>query len=270
MTGVSRSVAFLALLTAVGAAATGCSETVSGAGSLGAGALAPAPVTSPSTPAASTASAPTSTPVPAPRRRDPIKTADQVNVRASDLPGWSKVPGSSAGGDDSFNWVVICARDAGVPGGTFSGAQTPDFSPSGTVTTSQVGSATGLFDSDAAAHRFVALFRSPVFGRCVGAEANRRWGDVISGAMPAFTPGTVRVPTATEAAGIGARVTFTGGRPAQLQFIPIRTGPIVTVLSTLWRPAADSRLLARAAANIGTRQRTASAVPTARRWPGTP
>lgn len=153
--------------------------------------------------------------------------------------------------------MIVCARDAGAALGTLSGAATPDFSPSGTSRTSQVGSSTGVLPSEAAARAFVALFRTPAFGRCVAAEAMRQWDGQWSGTVPAFVPGTVRVPTAAEAAGIGTRARLSDGRAAQLQFIPVRTGPIVTVVATFWLGAADNAVLARAAANIGTRQKTA-------------
>jgi hypothetical protein len=187
-----------------------------------------------------------------------VATANQVNVRPGDLgAGWRPIPGSGQGGNDSFDWVVVCARDASVPPGTFSGAQTPDFSPTGTAYSSQVGSVTGLFPTDAAAHAFVALFRTPAFGACLAAEAAREWNEFVSGGVPAFARHTYRVATATEAALMDTHARLTGGGGMHVQFLPIRTGPIVTVLSTAWRPVADPRLVLRAATNIGHRQHTA-------------
>lgn len=145
----------------------------------------------------------------------------------------------------------------GVTLGSFGGAQTPDFSPTGTATASQVGSVTGLFETDAAAHAFVALFGVPAFGACLAGEAGREWDEFVSGGIPAFTRHGYRVATATEAALMDTHARLTGGDAMHVQFLPIRTGPIVTVLSTAWRPVADPRLMLRAATNIGHRQHTA-------------
>jgi hypothetical protein len=237
-------------------AAGGCSTSVGGRGSLAEGG-AIRPATSGSTPAAKPGSGPAATPSPTPsRRRNPTTVAHAVDIRAGDLPaGWREIP-SSRGGNDSLSWVIVCARDAGVSPGTLSGAETPDFSATGTARSSQVGTGTGLFADDAAAARYVALFRDRSVGRCVAAEAVRTWGSSFSGAVPAFTPGPLQVATATEAAGFGTAATRNDGQRLTIQFYAIRTGPIVTMLDTFWIGAADPRVVTAVAGRIGSRQRT--------------
>jgi hypothetical protein len=183
--------------------------------------------------------------------------ARAVDVRASDLPaGWKKIP-DSPGGKDSLSWVVVCARDAGVSPGTLSGADTPDFSPTGTSKSSQVGSATGLFGTEAAAAAYVNLFRNDSVGRCMAAEAIRAWPDSFSGAVRAFGPRPLPVSTATEAAGLVTTARSSNGTRVVIQFFAIRTGPIVTMLDTLWMGDGDNRILGTVASKIGTRQHAA-------------
>jgi hypothetical protein len=256
MSGVSRGVAFLGLLGVIVSVAA-CSTSVTGTGTLAAEVVVPA--TPPAAPTGTPASAPSAptrpTATPAPPR-DPAAVARAVDLRATDLPGgWKRIP-DSTGDDDSLNWVIVCARDAGISPGTLSGAATPDYSPSGTNRTSQVGSATGLFTDPAAAARFVALLRSSTVGRCVAAEAVRAWSGEFR-SVGTFLPGRFRVGTAADSAGLGSTARFTDGRVVTIQFFAIRTGPIVTMLSTLWIGGSDSGVINTAAARIGARQRTA-------------
>jgi hypothetical protein len=243
---VARRVAVFAVVVAVLGGIGGCSETIPGTGTLAKGA-----VTSPST-------APTRAPTPSPTRsRSPAATARAVDIRAGDLPaGWREMPGSRRD-TDSLSWVVVCARDAGVSPGSLSGAETPDFSATGTARSSQVGTATGLFADDAAAGRFVGLFRDRTMGRCVAAEAVRTWSDSFSGSVPAFSPGALRVASAAEAAGLGTTATRRDGQQLTIQFYAIRTGPIDTMLYMIWVGGAPPRLINAVAARIGGRQRTA-------------
>lgn len=266
MSGLSRGVAFLAAFGVLASVVTGCSEPVDGRGSLAAEALVPASsatASSATSPAGTASAAPAGTPSdrpttsPAPRRRDPAAVARAVDIRPGDIPGWRLIPGSRTGPNDSFTWIVVCVRDAGVAPGTLSGAETPDFSPTGRADADQVGTVTGLFPDDAAARRFVALFRGPALGRCAAAEAARTWGSTFASGVPAFGTLGVRVGTAAEAGGIATRARTRAGRTVTFQFIAVRTGPIVTVLSTYWQGVADNRLLGTVATRVGSRQRTA-------------
>jgi hypothetical protein len=250
VSGWGRGVLFLAVVAAI----AGCSESVEGQGNLAAGVLVPKSATA----AAPGATPARPTPSPTPRKRDPAATARKVNLRAGDLPaGWRLIPGSAADTNDSFDWVIVCARDAGVGPGSFAGAATPDWSPSGTNGSSQVGSVSGLFGTEAQAHAFVALFADAAFGRCLAGEAGRRWGGTLSGAVPPFARRPYRVPAAQEAGLMDAAARLSGGARIHFQFLPIRTGPIVTVLSTAWRPSPDAAVMQKAAATIGRRQHTA-------------
>jgi hypothetical protein len=258
MSGRCRGVLFpvVAVLAAV-AVLSGCAASVDGSGDLAAGVLVPRTTAAPG-PTASAQAVPSPSPAPAPRKRDPAATAHKVNLQAGDLPvGWRLIPGSTEDTNDSFDWVIVCARDAGVGPGTFAGAATPDWSPSGTDSTSQVGSVSGLFGTEAQAHAFVALFGDAAFGRCLAGEAGRRWGSVLSGAVPPFARRPYRVPPAPEARLMGAAARLGGGARVEFQFVPIRTGPIVTVLSMAWRPAPDAAVVAKAAAGVARRQHTA-------------
>jgi hypothetical protein len=255
MSEVRRGV-LVALAVAVLVGTCGCSKALAGKGTLvEGGAIRPAP-TDPGPGATATAS-PTPSPTPS-RRRDPATVARAVDIRAGDLPaGWREISGSRREATDSLSWVIACARDAGVGPGSLSGADTPDFSATGTARSSQVGTATGLFADDAAAARYVALFRDRTVGRCMAAEAGRTWSSSFSAPVPAFTPGTVRVASAAEAAGLATTATRKDGQRLTIQFHAIRTGPIVTMLDTIWIGAADPRILNAVAARIGSRQRTA-------------
>jgi hypothetical protein len=234
---------------------TGCSDEVRGTGTLASEALVVAGAATSPPATASPAPKPAPVPAPAPRKRDPATVAAVVDVRTTDLPGgWDLIPGSRRD-NDTFNWVIGCARDAGVGPGPLSGAETPDFSSSATASTSQVGSATGVFADDAAAKKFVALYRSPTFGACVASEAVRRWA-TIRGEVPAFRPSVLRVAGAAEAAGMGSTVTFRTGQRATVQFFAVRTGPVVTALNTLWFGAPASALVNGVAARLAARQRT--------------
>lgn len=254
MSGAVRSVAVLILLAATAA----CSKPVTGTGTLAAeAAVVPAAPTTPATNPAAAPSPSRPTAAPAPRPRDPAAVARSVDVRATDLPGsWRPVPGCQRD-DDSFNWVVACARDAGVSPASLSGAETPDYSPSGTSRSSQVGSATGVFPDNAAAHRFVALFRSGTFGGCLAAEAIRAWSSTIRGPVPTFRTGVLRVAGVAESVGVGSTATFTDGRRGTVQFFAVRTGAIVTSINTLWYGTPDSGLVNTVAARVAARQRTA-------------
>lgn len=254
MSGVVRRALSVALAASFGLASAACSTAVTGRGTLAAGA---ARGTVPPSPGSSAGPTPTPTPTPtSTKRRDPAAVARAVDIRPGDLPsGWREIGGSRTG-RDSLSWVVECARDAGVSPGTLSGAETPDFSRTGTPAASQVGTATGLFPDDAAAARYVALFRNAAVGRCVAAEAVRAWPDSFS-AVPAFRPSPLRVASAAEAAGLVTGATWHDGNPRTIQFFAIRTGPIVTMLDTVWVGGSDGRVLAAVATRIGTRQRSA-------------
>jgi hypothetical protein len=253
VSGVARRATFLALAVSIGLVVCACSDAVVGRGTLVPGA-ARATVT-PGPGAASTAT-PTAKPT-STRPRDPAAVARAVNIRPGDLPaGWQEIR-NSRGGRDSLSWVVVCARDAGVSPGTLSGAETPDFSPRGNISASQVGTATGLFPDDTAAARYVALLRNSSVGRCMAAEAQRVWADSFSGTVPAFRPTRLPVGAATEGAGMATGATLSTGQRTTIQFFAIRTGPIVTMLDTVWYGDAKPGLLAAVAARIGTRQQSA-------------
>lgn len=232
---------------------TGCSSTLAGNGTVATDVLVPGTTG----PAPTTTPTPSPTPAPSPTQRtlDPAAVARAVDIRATDLPhGWREIPGSRTGGD-TRDWLVECARDAGVAPGTLSGSETPDWSATGTDASSEVGTTTGLFPTPAAAARWVALFRQRPFGACVAAEALRSTPGVYR-SVPAATPGPVRVPTAEDAAGMSTTATVRDGRRNTFQFFAIRTGPIVTMINTSWRVAPDDSVVATAAARIGARQRT--------------
>lgn len=259
--GVSRGVGFLVVIGVLVGALGACSDPVAGNGSLAEDALVPAaPSARPAGPSpGSTAAGPTSTPTPTPtqRRRDPAKVARAVDIRAGDIPGWRLIGGSGTDRNDSFDWVILCARDLGVPSGSMSGAATPDMSADGTARTSQVGTVTGLFPDDAAARRFVALFRSASVARCLAAEATRRWADTFAGSVPGFRPAALPVPGAAEVAGLGTSAARKSASRLSVRFHAIRTGPIVTVLSSTWTGAVDGSILRRVAARLVVRQRAA-------------
>lgn len=237
------------MLAAAVLATAGCSQTLAGRGTLAEGAPTRTP---PATPTPTATATPTPTPT---KSRNPATVARAVDVRPSDLPaGWTEVAGSR-GGFDTLSWLIVCARDAQVGPGSLSGAESPDFSVTGTNKSSQVGSVTGLFADDSAASRYVALLRDPAVGRCVAAEAVRTEGDSFS-SVPAFRSGPLRAPGASETAGLGSVATGVDGRGYTIQFYAIRTGPIVTMLDTFWVGGADNRLLASVAAKIAARQRT--------------
>jgi hypothetical protein len=262
---ISRRIAFL-LVPLVLAAVGGCSTTVAGSGVLASGAtiqpdLPTAPPSSGATPGGGSTTGPapepkpTPTPTP-PRKRDPAAVARAVDIRASDLPGWRLIAGAPTG-NDSLSWVILCGRDAGVGPGTLSGAATPDFSPNGSTNTSQIGTATGLFADDASARKYLSLFHDRAVGRCMAAEAARTWPDSFSGAVGDFTPVAMRAAGTDEAAGLSAFARSKDGRKVTIQFFAIRTGPIVTMLDTIWIGSANIPLLNAVAAHIGARQRTA-------------
>lgn len=257
MFAVSRRVALLAV--AVGLASTaGCSTAVSGSGTLARGAT-----IAPELPAAAATGSTarpkaTTTPKPTPtRHRDPAAVARAVDIRPTDLPGgWKRIP-DDATGKDSLSWLIVCARDAGVGPGTLSGAATPDYSPTGTASTSQIGTATGLFADDASARKYLSVLHDRAVGRCMAAEAERTWPDSFSGAVGDFTPVAMRAAGTDEAAGLSAFARASGGRRLTIQFFAIRTGPIVTMLDTMWIGSANVPLLNSVAAHVGARQRTA-------------
>jgi len=234
----------------------GCSEPVQGRGTLVPGSQVTPELPSPSgTGRASGPPAPTPTPTPS-KRRDPAAVARAVDIRASDLPaGWRQIP-DSPGGQDSLSWLIVCLRDAGIGPGTMSGAATPDFSSSGTTRASQVGSATGLFPDDAAARRYVAGLRDPSVGKCMAAEALRTWPDSFSSGPSAFAPQRVNLPPADEGSAMVATARNSSQR-LTIQFIAIRTGPIVTMLDTIWIGSPNASILATAGTRIATRQHSA-------------
>ena len=170
-------------------------------------------------------------------------------------PCWA---GSRTDANDNFDWVVLCVRDAGVPSGSLPGADTPDFSPDGSTRASQSGTVTGLFADDAAARRLGALFRDASFARCLAAEATRRWSTVFAGAVPGFRRAGLPVPgAAAEVAGLGTTAARRSGSRLTVRYFAVRTGPIVTVLSSTWTGAVDGATLRRLGARVAARQRTA-------------
>lgn len=244
-TDVSALTRFVALLAAA-AVLGGCSAAVGGHATLAAGATRAAGAGPTGRPA------PSPTPT-APKRRDPAAVARAVDLRAADL-GWKLIPGST-NDRDSLAWLIVCGRDAGVGPGSMSGAATPDYSATGRNSASQVGSATGLFKDDDAAHRYVGLLRDRSVGRCMAAEALRNWPDSFSGTVPPFTPASLRAAGAAEAAGLTATVARSSdGRRETIQFFAVRTGPIVTMLDTIWVGDPDTRLLESLAARLAHRQ----------------
>ena len=239
---VSRRVGFVLI---VGALLSGCSASVTGTGTVAADAIAsttPAPTTS-ATPAPTT-------PAPPP---DPAKVAAAVNLRQDDFPaGWKPVPGSGTEGDDSANWTFACARDASVPPGTQYGAQTPDISPDGTHRTSQVGSVSGVFPDEAAAEKFVALFRRSEYGSCLGAEAMRAWPGTFR-TVPPFVPLTFLRAGLSDTSAMAAVATTTQGRKMTIQFLVMRSGPVVAMVSTYWVGSPDNPVVDRVSSRVALR-----------------
>jgi hypothetical protein len=246
VSAITRTLALAATAALVG----GCSTPVGGRGALADGATRPVGSSTAARPSPPPTKPPSTTAPP--KRRDPAAVARAVDLRAADL-GWTLIPGST-NDKDSLNWLIVCGRDGGVSPGTMSGAATPDYSPTGRSSASQVGSATGLFPDDAAAHRYVGLFRDPAVGRCVAAEALRAWPDGFTGGVPAFTPAALHAVGATEAAGLVTTARNANGQRETIQFYAIRTGPIVTMLDAIWIGTPDVHLLRSMAARLAHRQ----------------
>ena len=145
---------------------------------------------------------------------------------------------------------------AAGPVGTLPDAETPDFSPRGSVDSDQVGTATGLFETPAQAATYVAALRTRTFGVCMGRAAVRLWPGAFR-SVPAFADGPFRVPTAADAAGISTTAVEADGTRLTFQFFAIRVGPIVTMLNTSWTTAVDVQIINTAASEVGARMRTA-------------
>jgi len=103
----------------------------------------------------------------------------------------------------------------------------------------------------------VALFRDASFARCLAAEATRRWSTVFAGAVPGFRPAGLPVPGAAEVAGLGTTAGRRSGSRLSVRYFAVRTGPVVTVLSSAWIGIADGATFRRLGARVAARQRTA-------------